>query len=145
MKFLERIRMSIFKAYDIRGIVPDQLNPELAEKIGTAFTNILQQENGRKKLTLLTAKDMRPSGSEIIKSLHNGIIKAGADVIYIGLASTPMFYFAVGEKRVDGGFVCTASHNPANYNGFKLVRNESIPVSSDTGIIEIEKRISGNN
>jgi len=133
--------MSIFKAYDIRGLVPDELDEKLAEQIGIAFTNILQEETNKTALTLLTARDMRPSGHRLIDALHAGITKAGADVIDINMTTTPMFYYAVGFKNIDGGLVCTASHNPAQYNGFKLVRKQSVPVSADTGIKEIEKRI----
>ena len=134
--------MSIYKAYDIRGIVPDELNDRLAEKIGIVFANLMQEEAGKAEINIVTAYDMRDSGRSLINSLHAGILKTGANIVHIGLSSTPMFYFAAGFLGVDGGIACTASHNPSKYNGFKMVRAGSRPVSEDSGIKEIEKRIA---
>ncbi len=134
--------MSIYKAYDIRGIVPDELNDRLAEKIGIVFANLMQEEAGKQDVSIVTANDMRDSGIGLLNALHAGMLKAGANIVHIGLSSTPMFYFAAGFLGVDGGIACTASHNPSKYNGFKMVRAGSRPVSEDSGIREIEKRVA---
>ncbi|MCD4658124.1 MAG: phosphomannomutase/phosphoglucomutase, partial [Planctomycetes bacterium] len=134
--------MSIYKAYDIRGIVPDELNDHLAEKIGIGFANFMQEEAGKEDRNIVTANCMRGSGKGLLSSLHAGMLKAGANIIHIGLSSTPMFYFAAGFLGVDGGIACTASHNPSQYNGFKMVRAGNRPVSEDSGIREIEKRVA---
>ncbi len=127
--------MSIFKAYDIRGTYPDQLDKELAFKIGRAFVAFLGVKN------VVVAKDVRESSDELEESLIQGILKQGADVIAIGLATTPMMYFTVAKFGYDSGIMITASHNPKEYNGFKLVREQAIPISGDTGIKEIEKMV----
>ncbi len=138
------IDTSIFKAYDIRGLVPDQLNPELIEKIGRAFVRLLQAENPRKKLNIVIGHDMRLSSESLKTSLVKGVIRAGANVIDIGLASTPTFYFAVGFYGYDGGLQVSASHNPKDYNGLKLVRAKAVPVAGDSGIKQIRDWVVEN-
>src|SRR3989339_185313 len=123
----------IFKAYDIRGIYPEQLNEETAEKIGRAFVNFLKAEK------IVIARDMRPHSVPLFNALAKGITEQGADVIDIGLCSTPMSYHANGKLGADGSIMITASHNPAEYNGLKLCRESAIPVSGATGIADIEK------
>ncbi len=125
----------IFKAYDIRGTVPDQLDPAKAEHIGNAFASFL----GARRLVV--GHDMRTHSPEIRDGVMRGIQRAGCDVIDIGLASTPMTYFAIGSLECDGGLCVTASHNPAQYNGFKLCREKAIPLSEVTGIGDIEKLV----
>jgi len=128
----------IFKAYDIRGTYPDGLNEELARRIGNAFVVFL----GAK--TVAVGRDMRLSADAIAESLIDGITDAGADCVDIGVVETPMSYFAIGYYGYDGGVMTTASHNPSQYNGFKLSREKAIPLSEDTGISDIEKLVREN-
>lgn len=129
----------IFKAYDIRGIYPEQLNEEIAEKIGRAYTDFLQAKK------VVIGRDMRPHSKPIFDALSKGITEQGADVIDLGLCSTPMSYFANGKLGADGSIIITASHNPAEWNGFKLCRKEAIPISGATGIADIEKIVASGN
>ncbi len=126
----------IFKAYDIRGVYPEQLNEATAEKIGRAFTDFL----GAKKVVV--GRDMRPHSKPIFDALAKGITEQGADVIDLGICSTPMSYFANGRLGADGSIIITASHNPAEWNGFKLCRKEAVPISGATGIADIERLVS---
>jgi phosphomannomutase len=126
---------SCFKAYDIRGRVPDQLNPELAEKIGRAYVDV----TGARKVVI--GHDIRLSSPEIAGALSAGLQAAGADVYDIGLGGTEHIYFATSHFDMDGGIVVTASHNPKDYNGMKLVRSESRPISNDTGLRDIHDRL----
>ncbi|MBT5273186.1 phosphomannomutase/phosphoglucomutase [Candidatus Woesearchaeota archaeon] len=123
--------MSIFKAYDIRGIYPDQLDEKLAYNVGRSFVTFLNCKQ------VCVGQDARKTSPELFDALTKGIMDQGADVISIGLCSTPLFYFAT--KNHDSGIMVTASHNPAEYNGFKLCRDGTVPISGDTGIKEIEK------
>ncbi|MEQ8763785.1 MAG: phosphomannomutase/phosphoglucomutase [Planctomycetota bacterium] len=125
----------IFKAYDIRGTVPEQLDANLAEHIGNAFASFLGAER------LVVGRDMRTHSPDIQAGVIRGIQRAGCDVIDIGLASTPMAYYAIGSLECDGGLNVTASHNPPQYNGFKLCREKAIPLSEVTGIADIEKLV----
>ncbi len=129
--------MGIFKAYDIRGVYPSELSEETAYKVGRALVTFLRCKN------VVIGHDMRPSSVIILRELSRGITDQGADVIDIGLASTPMVYFAA--QGHDAAIVITASHNPAQYNGFKLCRENAIPISGDTGIKEIEQMVLKNN
>src|SRR3989344_503238 len=135
MKFNEKINEKIFKAYDIRGTFPDQLNSESAYLIGRAFVSFLKCKQ------VVVGRDMRLSSDELFNSLSKGITDQGAKVIDIGLSSTPMMYFAVKHLNADSGINITASHNPKEFNGFKLVREKAIPISGDTGIQEIKKLV----
>jgi phosphomannomutase len=125
--------MSIFKAYDIRGKVPSELDSALAGRIGYHFARLLKAQK------LVVGRDMRTHSPQLEAAVIEGIRDAGADVIDIGLASTPMAYFAVGSQPCDGGLVVTASHNPGEYNGMKLCRAGAAPVSGATGIQELEQ------
>jgi phosphomannomutase len=128
--------MSIFKAYDIRGIVPDQLDATLARRIGDAFARFL----GARRLVV--GRDMRTHSPQIAGAVIEGMRGAGADVIDIGLASTPMAYFAIGSIDCDGGLNVTASHNTGEYNGMKLSGRGASPISAANGIRDVE-RIAG--
>ncbi len=130
--------MSIFKAYDIRGIYPEQLNESLAEKIGRAFVLFL----GAKKIVI--GRDMRPHSKPLFDALSKGITEQGADVIDLGLCSTPMTYHANGFLQADGSIMITASHNTKEWNGFKLCRANDVPISGATGIKDIEKLVEEN-
>ncbi|GAC1545544.1 MAG: phosphomannomutase/phosphoglucomutase [Candidatus Velthaea sp.] len=125
---------SIFKSYDVRGIVPAQINDDTAYAIGRAFVETL----GRKNICI--GRDMRPSGESLMAALTKGATDAGADVTQIGLISTDCIYFAVGHYGFDGGIMITASHNPADYNGFKFCREEAIAISLDTGLAQIRDK-----
>lgn len=123
----------IFKAYDIRGIYPVDLNEEVAEKIGRAFVQFL----GAKKIVI--GRDMRPHSKPIFDAMAKGITEQGADVIDLGMVSTPMSYHANGVLGVDGSVIITASHNPGEWNGFKLCRADAVPISGVTGLKDIEQ------
>jgi len=121
----------IYRSYDIRGIVPDQFEPSEAYHIGRAYA----QHTGAKKVVV--ARDMRPSGPDFEAELIRGLTEGGVDVVKIGMATTPMFYFAVHQLKVDGGLSVTASHNPAEYNGIKMTRAKAQPIAFDTGLSAI--------
>lgn len=123
----------VFKAYDIRGVYPDQLDESLARDIGVAAGNLL--EDG----TVVVGHDMREVAVPIAESLVGGLRAAGQDVLDIGLCSTPMNYSAIGHYDAAGGVMVTASHNPPEYIGFKLSRREARPVSYESGIETIER------
>jgi phosphomannomutase len=123
----------IFKAYDIRGIYGQDLTDELAYKIGRAFVTF----TGCTKVVI--ARDIRPHSEPLFAALAKGIMEQGANVIDIGYGSTPMSYFANGTLGADGSIMITASHNPAEWNGFKLCRAQAVPISGATGIMEIEQ------
>ncbi|MCP5020557.1 MAG: phosphomannomutase/phosphoglucomutase [bacterium] len=125
--------MGIFKAYDIRGVVPTELDTDMARKIGHAFARLLKAKR------LLVGRDMRTHGPEITNAVIDGMRDAGADVVSIGLASTPMTYFAIGSQDVDGGLCVTASHNTGEYNGMKLCSRGAKPISYANGIGDIER------
>ncbi len=123
---------SIFKAYDIRGTVPDQLNPEIAYRIGNALAGYLKPKS------IAVGRDMRLSSDELFESLSSGITDAGVDVVDLGMISTDGLYFAVGKYGYDGGVMITASHNPKQYNGFKVCRREALPLSGQQGLDKIK-------
>lgn len=125
--------MGIFKAYDIRGKVPSELDAALAKKIGNAFARLLQAKR------LVIGRDMRVHSPEIAGAVIEGARDAGADVLSIGLASTPMAYFAIGSQPCDGGLNVTASHNPGEYNGMKLCASGARPISAANGILDVER------
>jgi phosphomannomutase len=125
--------MSIFKAYDIRGIVGEQLDETLAHHIGRGFATLL------KPRTVVIARDMRPHSPGLAKALCEGLTRQGVNVIDIGMASTPMCYYANGSLGADASIMITASHNPGEYNGFKLCRANAVPISGTTGIQELEQ------
>jgi phosphomannomutase len=130
---------SIFKSYDVRGIVPEQLNAGAAYAIGRAFVDVLGCTN------ICIGRDMRPSGVELMAALTKGATDAGADVTHVGLISTDCIYFAVGHFGFDGGIMITASHNPAQYNGFKFCREEAIAISLDTGLADVRDAAAAAN
>lgn len=123
----------IFKAYDIRGVYGKDLTEEIARKIGRAFVTF----TGCRKVAI--ARDIRPHSEPLFQAFSAGVMEQGADVIDIGHASTPMSYFANGTLGADASVMITASHNPAEWNGFKLCRANAIPISGATGIMDIQK------
>ncbi len=124
-----------FKAYDIRGIVPTEVNEDMAYKLGRAFAQMLKAK------TCVVGHDIRLTGESLSAAVVKGLREGGTDVIDIGQCGTEMIYFATAHLKTDGGIMITASHNPANYNGMKLVREGSRPISADTGLKDIEKMV----
>jgi len=121
----------IFKSYDIRGIYPEELNEEVAERVGRAFVEFLHPA------TVAIGRDMRPSSDALFRAFAKGATEQGADVVDLGLTSTDELYFAVGHFGYPAGVMITASHNPKEYNGFKLCRENAIALSGDTGVFAI--------
>ncbi|MDD5676494.1 MAG: phosphomannomutase/phosphoglucomutase [Kiritimatiellae bacterium] len=129
----------IFKAYDIRGVVGKDLDEDMAFKIGRAFASFL---NCRR---VVVGQDMRSSSEIMFQALTRGLTQQGANVIRVGVCSTPMSYYANGKLLADASIMITASHNPAEWNGFKLCREQAIPISGATGIQEIEQRVKASD
>ncbi len=123
--------ITCFKAYDIRGRIPDQLNDDVAYRIGRAFAQFLRPKS------VVVGQDIRPTSPGLTTALIKGLTEGGADVLDIGLCGTEEVYFATSHARADGGIMVTASHNPADYNGMKLVREGSRPISGDSGLDQI--------
>jgi len=132
----------VFKAYDVRGLYPSELDERLAYAIGFHFRGILEAEDLARGPTVVVSHDMRDSSPRLAAALGDGLRTAGLGVVQIGLATTPMNYFATGSLGASGGIQVTASHNPSGYNGFKLSRRDAIPVSADTGIGVLERLVS---
>lgn len=130
---------SIFKAYDIRGTYPEQINNDVAYNIGFALAAYLKPNE------IAIGRDMRLSSDELADSLIHGINDYGVDVIDLGLVSTDGLYFAVGKYDYDSGVMITASHNPKEYNGFKICRKEAVPLSGQAGLYEIRDLILNNS
>lgn len=131
--------MGIFKAYDIRGIYPSEIDEKIMEKIGRAFADFIP---GKK---IAVGYDMRISSPALFSAFAKGVIAQGKNVINFGLTSSPMSYFACNYLNADGSVMITASHNPKEYNGVKLTREEAIPISGDTGIKEIEEKVMNDD
>ena len=128
-------KLECFKAYDIRGKIPEDLNEALAYQIGLAF---VAQTNAKK---VVVGYDIRLESEGLAQALIKGITEAGADVLDIGLCGTEEVYFATFHQQTDGGIMVTASHNPKGYNGMKLVANGAKPISGDSGLKDIERRV----
>jgi phosphomannomutase len=131
--------VSIFKAYDIRGTYPDQIDANNAFRIGAAMVQFL----GARRLVV--GRDMRTMAPEIQDAVIEGMMSQGCDVVDIGLASTPMVYYAIGKIECDGGMAVTASHNPKQYIGFKMCRGEARPLSGDSGIKDIQQLVESGD
>jgi phosphomannomutase len=133
---------SIFKAYDVRGVVPDQIDAALCERIGAAFGHfVVDHADGRPPRRVLVARDMRTSGLELAGAFAEGVQHQGLDVVDLGLASTDLVYFAAGTLDAPGAMF-TASHNPARYNGIKLCLAGARPIGQDTGLDEIKRLVA---
>ncbi|MBZ1356511.1 MAG: phosphomannomutase/phosphoglucomutase [Candidatus Nealsonbacteria bacterium] len=130
------INQNIFKAYDIRGVYPDQINEEVAYKIGQAYLRVIDPKG-----PIAVGMDVRIHSKALKEALVEGLLDGGADVIDLGLISTEMLYFAVGNYGLQGGIQVTASHNTAEYNGFKMTRAKAFPISSETGMFEMRDLI----
>ena len=127
------MQITCFKAYDVRGRMPDELNEEVSHRIGRAYAEFLKPKK------VIVGHDMRLSSRALTDALIAGLIQGGVDVYDIGLCGTEEVYFATFHQKMDGGIMVTASHNPSDYNGMKFVREESKPISADTGLEEIRQ------
>src|SRR4051812_40420762 len=136
---------SIFKAYDVRGVYGEQLDSDGAYRIGRAFARVLSDEEGKPvgELRIGLGRDMRLTAPEMAARYADGIRDEGADVVDVGMVGTEMLYFAVGSRDLDGGAMCTASHNPPQYTGAKLVKRGAIALSGDAGIAEVGRLAAG--
>ena len=133
------MNIDCFKAYDIRGRLPDQLNEEIAWRIGRAYAQWLQPQQ------VVIGHDVRTSSQALSDSLAKGLTEGGSDVLDIGLCGTEEIYHATFSQQLDGGIMVTASHNPIDYNGMKLVREQSKPISGDSGLGEIRQLVETGN
>src|SRR3954449_11189301 len=137
------VDLGIFKAYDVRGLYGDQIDGDVAEQIGRAFARVLSDLSGRPvhELRLGLGRDMRLTAPELVERYRRGITAEGADVVDAGMVGTEMLYYLVGSRDLDGGLMCTASHNPKAYTGAKLVERGSIALSGDRGIGDIRRLV----
>jgi phosphomannomutase len=129
---------TVFKAYDVRGIYPDELDEAGAYAIGRAYVDQFEPRR------IVVGRDMRLSSPAMSQAVMQGAVDSGARVLDIGMVGTEMVYFAVGELELDGGIAVTASHNPKEYTGMKIVRRGALPVGGDSGLLEIRTRAQGD-
>ncbi len=129
------VNPEIFKAYDVRGMYPDQVNESVARDIGRGFVTYLKAKR------IAVSRDMRVSSPSLAAAFIDGATSQGADVVDYGLAGTDMLYYAVAANGFEGGAQITASHNPKQYNGMKLVRQAAFPLSGEAGISDIREMI----
>lgn len=132
-------KLTCFKAYDIRGQLGTELNTDIAYRIGRAFGQYLKPKS------IVVGGDVRLTSNELKSAVTNGLLDSGVDVIDLGLTGTEEVYFATSFLKTDGGIQVTASHNPMDYNGMKLVREGSRPISADTGLADIQRLAEENN
>ena len=125
-------RIDCFKAYDVRGRVPEEIDEDIAYRIGRGYAAFV------KPRTVAVGRDIRLSSPAIMAAVVKGLTDSGVDVLDIGVGGTELSYFATFSRKLDGGIMVTASHNPPNYNGMKFVREESRPISADTGLQDIK-------
>lgn len=137
-------KLTCFKAYDIRGQLGSELDNDIAYRIGRAYGQFLKSESADEK-TIVVGGDVRLTSEELKLSLANGLMDAGVHVLDIGLSGTEEIYFATFHLGVDGGVEVTASHNPMDYNGMKLVREGARPISGDTGLRDIQTLAENND
>jgi len=141
-----KINPEIFKAYDIRGIYKEDFDEEMAYKLGLAYCEMRRKELPEQDLiTVVVGRDMRASSESLKEKLIEGLRDGGLNVVDIDLASTPTFYFAVANYGYDGGVLVSASHNPKEYNGFKIVRDKASPVSGKTGMMDLRDLVMADN
>jgi phosphomannomutase/phosphomannomutase/phosphoglucomutase len=127
------IKISGFKAYDLRGRIPEELNEDVAYRIGRAYAEFVKPKR------VVVGRDIRLSSELLCKALEQGLLDSGVDVYDIGLCGTEVVYFATFARKMDGGIMVTASHNPPDYNGMKFVREDSRPISGDNGLQDIRR------
>jgi phosphomannomutase len=135
---------SIFKAYDVRGLHGEQIDENVAYRVGRGFARVLGELEGKRpgELRVGLGRDMRLAAPALSERYADGIRDEGGDVLDVGEVGTEMLYFAVGSRGLDGGLMCTASHNPKAYTGAKLVRSGAIPLSGDSGIGELREIVT---
>ena len=131
--------LSCFKAYDLRGRIPEELNEEIAYRVGRAFVEFTRAKK------VVVGHDIRLSSPDICQAVVRGLRDQGADIYHIGECGTEEIYFSTSHFDMDGGIMVTASHNPKNYNGLKFVREEAKPISRDSGLREIERLVRRNS
>src|ERR671921_1231961 len=126
----------IFKAYDVRGLYGDDIDEDIAEQLGRAFVRVLADLSGKQagELRVGLGRDMRLTAPELAERYRDGMVAEGAQVLDAGQVGTEMLYFLVGSRDLDGGLMCTASHNPAKYTGAKLVERGAVALSGDGGV-----------
>src|SRR3954453_8951530 len=139
-----QIDPGIFKAYDIRGLYGEQIDADIAYRIGRAFARVLADGAGKAtgELRVGLGRDMRLSAPELAARYADGLRDEGADVVDVGQVGTEQLYFTVGSRELDGGLMCTASHNPKAYTGAKLVKRGAIALSGDSGIGELARIVA---
>src|SRR5438093_2696959 len=125
---------TVFNAYDVRGIYPDELDEAGAYAIGRAYVEEFEPRS------IAVGRDMRLSSPSIAEAVTRGAVEAGADVVDIGMVGTEMLYFSVGDLDLERGVMVTASHNPKEYTGLKIVRRGALPVGGDSGLLDIRTR-----
>ena len=133
----------IFKAYDIRGVYGEELDEGVAEQIGRAFARVLAERSGKRssELRIGVGRDMRLSAARMAAGYRDGLVAEGAHVLDAGMVATEMLYWLVGAQELDGGLMCTASHNPAPYTGAKLVERGALPLSGESGIRQVRRAV----
>ncbi len=131
--------ITAFKAYDLRGRIPDELNADIAYRVARAYAAFLKPKR------VCVGRDIRLSSAELATAVIRGLVESGVDVVDIGLCGTEGVYFATSDLKVDGGIMVTASHNPPDYNGMKFVREGSRPISADTGLKDIRRLAEAGN
>ncbi len=134
---MSNINPSIFKAYDIRGVYPDEINEDAAYKIGQAFVKFLENEGQVANRQIVVGYDVRESSVDLFEALTQGLLSQGVDIIDIGAVATPLFYWAIINQAAAGGIMITASHNPAKYNGFKICAGQARSIGLNNGLAKI--------
>jgi len=145
MKFISKVNLKkrliadkIFKAYDIRGVYPNEINEDIVFYIARAYVQFLKKRANKSKLKIVISSDFRLSSPKLKKVFIKGLLSEGIEVIDIGFSTTPMNYFAINYLKTDGGAMITASHNPKEYNGIKLSFKKAIPIGENSGLKEIK-------
>lgn len=133
------VNQSIFKAYDIRGVYPEEINEESVFSIAASYVEFLRNQGEMSGEAIVVGRDARVSSGDLHQALVDSLISEGADVIDIGRVSAPLFYWAIINQKAAGGIMITASHNPAQYNGLKICRAEARPIGLDSGLAEIRE------
>src|SRR5215218_10951892 len=138
-----RLPAEIFKAYDVRGIYPDDIDGDGAEALGRAFARVLGELAGKAvpDLRVGLGRDMRLSAPELASRYRRGLVSEGVTVLDAGMVGTEVLYYLVGSRDLDGGLMCTASHNPKPYTGAKMVERGSVALSGDRGLSEVRQHI----
>jgi phosphomannomutase len=140
---MTRVPPGIFKAYDVRGLHGEEIDGDVAEQVGRAFVRVLADLRGRpaSELRIGLGRDMRLGAPELAARYREAMVAEGAHVLDAGMVASELLYFLVGSRALDGGLMCTASHNPKAYTGAKLVREGALPLSGEAGIAEVRRRI----